>query len=212
LKISMFALTDPALKIFISLRFSESYSELPLWFDETGIPIQLFSSDLFLQPDQRLEAGIYVVCLEWIRGKDLEAIGRVASANPQAKIVLLVSFIESALVSLAFKMGIANVVVGSSDIDYLLAELNTVAIDLVTAAKKARRIASAVAKLELLSPREKDVLDGILDGKMNKQIAADLALSVRTVEMFRASLMQKLEIRTVADAVKLSLIASDDIA
>ena len=208
----MFALTDPELKFLLVCDFFESYSELPLWFDETGIPIQLFSSDLFLQPDQRLEADIYVVCLEWIRRKDVEAIGRVASANPQAKIVLLVSFIESVLVSLAFKMGIADVIVGSSDIDYLLAGLNSVAIDLVSATEKARRIASAVAKLELLTPREKDVLNGILDGKMNKQIAGDLALSVRTVEMFRASLMLKLEIRTVADAVKLSLIASDDIA
>ncbi|MEP6573427.1 MAG: response regulator transcription factor [Gemmatimonadota bacterium] len=53
-------------------------------------------------------------------------------------------------------------------------------------------------RLELLTGRERDVLGGIAAGGTNKEIAARLGLSPRTVESYRESLMRKLEIRTVA--------------
>ena len=60
-------------------------------------------------------------------------------------------------------------------------------------ARKAR-----TGRLELLTGRERDVLGGIAAGGTNKEIAARLGLSPRTVESYRESLMRKLEIRTVA--------------
>lgn len=51
----------------------------------------------------------------------------------------------------------------------------------------------------LLSARERDVAAGIASGLMNKQIALRLALSPRTVEMYRARLMRKLGVRRLAE-------------
>ncbi len=68
--------------------------------------------------------------------------------------------------------------------------------------------------LDVLTARELDVLKGIAAGQSNKQIAADLGISRRTVESHRESLMRKLDIRTVAGLTRFALDAGllDDAA
>ena len=60
-------------------------------------------------------------------------------------------------------------------------------------------------RLAGLTPRERDVLRGIAEGSTNKEIAAGLGLSSRTVESYRESLMRKLGIYTVAELTRLAL-------
>ncbi len=61
--------------------------------------------------------------------------------------------------------------------------------------------------LALLTAREHQVLDLILAGKMNKQIAHELGISEKTVEVHRARVMKKLEVRSVAELARAVLIA-----
>ncbi len=58
---------------------------------------------------------------------------------------------------------------------------------------------------DVLTPREREVISGIAAGETNKQIAARLGISHRTVETHRESLMSKLDVRTVAGLTKLAL-------
>ncbi len=67
--------------------------------------------------------------------------------------------------------------------------------------------AAAVARLELLSPRERQVLEGLLAGLPNKSIAYDLAISPRTVEVHRARLMDKTGARSLSELIRLALAA-----
>lgn len=67
----------------------------------------------------------------------------------------------------------------------------------------ADRQASAAARLALLSPRETEVFHGLLAGQANKLIAHDLGLSIRTVELYRLQLMEKLSARTLSAAFRL---------
>ncbi len=62
--------------------------------------------------------------------------------------------------------------------------------------------------LETLSPRQRDVLAGILAGKVNKAIAHHLGLSVRTVEGYRAELMARAGARRLSDLVRMGVLAS----
>lgn len=78
-----------------------------------------------------------------------------------------------------------------------------------------RRLAGAVrgempgdesaAKLDLLTPREREVLAGVVNGDTNREIAAALGISPRTVETHRESLMRKLGIRTVAGLTRFAV-------
>ncbi|PZU64028.1 MAG: hypothetical protein DI540_21840 [Sphingobium sp.] len=55
-----------------------------------------------------------------------------------------------------------------------------------------------------LTPRERDVLDGLARGLPNKTIAYDLGISPRTVEVHRANLMTKLSVRSLSDALRVA--------
>ncbi len=68
-----------------------------------------------------------------------------------------------------------------------------------------RKIAAAL--LEGLSPREFDVLRGLIGGGSNKTIAIDLGISPRTVEIYRANLMLKTDSGSLAELVRLTMIA-----
>ncbi|MDE2406059.1 MAG: PAS domain-containing protein [Sphingomonadales bacterium] len=68
-----------------------------------------------------------------------------------------------------------------------------------------RRSASARARVEALSPRQREVLLAMARGKLNKQIAYDLGLAERTIKMHRSALFQALGVRTAAEAVRLAI-------
>ena len=61
------------------------------------------------------------------------------------------------------------------------------------------------AKLAKLTPRERQVLDLVVTGKLNKTIADVLGISIKTVELHRANMMSKLEVRNVPELVRLVL-------
>jgi two-component system response regulator FixJ len=67
--------------------------------------------------------------------------------------------------------------------------------------------ASAMTRLARLSPRERQVLLGLLAGLPNKSIAYDLAISPRTVEIHRARIMDKMEARNLSELIRMSLAA-----
>jgi two-component system, LuxR family, response regulator FixJ len=69
-------------------------------------------------------------------------------------------------------------------------------------------IADAVRRIATLSPREHEVLDGLMAGRPNKLIAYDLGISVRTVEVHRARMMERLGVRQFAEAVRLGVMAT----
>lgn len=61
------------------------------------------------------------------------------------------------------------------------------------------------AMLGRLTAREQQVLERIVAGRLNKQIADDLGISIKTVEAHRANIMEKLQVTTVADLMKVAL-------
>ncbi len=74
----------------------------------------------------------------------------------------------------------------------------------------AARRSEVLHRLESLTPRERQVMDLIVEGSANKVIAIDLGLSERTVEIHRAKVMEKMGARSVAHLVKLHLTMTDE--
>jgi two-component system response regulator FixJ len=70
-----------------------------------------------------------------------------------------------------------------------------------------RLAAAAQAQLNVLTPRERDVLEGLVNGQSNKVVAYDLGISPRTVEIHRANLMAKLGVHSLSDALRIAFTA-----
>jgi len=73
---------------------------------------------------------------------------------------------------------------------------------------QARKMQQAV--LNRLTSREQQVLERIVAGRLNKQMASDLNISIKTVEAHRANIMEKLEVTTVADLMKIALTTTEN--
>lgn len=89
---------------------------------------------------------------------------------------------------------------------------NEILLDVVQhaiAAHRDRRLAAAEVrrrrqKLARLTPRERQVMDLVSAGRAHREIAEQLGISVRTVEVYKSRLMEKLQARTIADLVRLA--------
>ena len=64
---------------------------------------------------------------------------------------------------------------------------------------------NAHAKVDGLTPRQREILIQMADGKLNKQIAWDLGLSERTVKMHRAAMFKALDVRASAEAIRIAI-------
>lgn len=87
---------------------------------------------------------------------------------------------------------------------------DTAILDAVAAALASRPVlssakAEALKQIALLSPREREVLEGLVAGKLNKTIAHELGISPRTVEVHRANVMEKLGTGSLSGTVRLAL-------
>lgn len=71
-----------------------------------------------------------------------------------------------------------------------------------------RQEAEAQRRIEGLTPREREVLDLIVAGRLNKQIADDLGISIKTVEVHRARVMEKMGVNSLAELVQHVMISA----
>jgi PAS domain S-box-containing protein len=92
-------------------------------------------------------------------------------------------------------------------VDRLLAAVASAAADIRRAEERSQEADRARTRLAELSEREREVLDGLLAGKTNKEIGRDMGISPRTVEIHRANVMHRLDARTLPELVRIAAVA-----
>lgn len=103
----------------------------------------------------------------------------------------------------AMKAGAADFLFKPVDRDALLAALERTLKDDANLRRETRRLCRLRARYDTLSTRERQVLEMVTHGALNKQISARLDVAERTVKAHRARGMEKMEVRTLADLVRL---------
>lgn len=144
----------------------------------------------------------------------LKAAGRLRELLPSARVLLLSMHDQGEYVREGMRIGTHGYLLKDSAGEELRAAIRAVhAGGTFFSPAVVRRLSSADAvpenssasQLELLTPRERDVLGGVARGLTNKAIAAELGISRRTVEAHRESLMKKLQIHSVAGLTRFAL-------
>jgi two-component system, LuxR family, response regulator FixJ len=107
----------------------------------------------------------------------------------------------------AMKFGALDFLEKPFDDELLLASVRS-ALDKLNQDQRRQAERSEIeGRLAALSNRERDVLEGLVSGQANKQIAYDLGISPRTIEIYRANLMTKMQAASLSDLVRMALIA-----
>lgn len=93
----------------------------------------------------------------------------------------------------------------AGEVAYYLGSQVEVPLDRDDGGFSSERRTAALAKVDGLTPRQREILVLMAQGRLNKQIAHELSLSEKTVKMHRALLLQRLDVATSADAVRLAV-------
>jgi two-component system response regulator FixJ len=137
----------------------------------------------------------------------IELVRKLRSEGATCPVILITGHGDVALAVEAMKAGAADFIEKPFDDAALLGAIRS-ALDVHSANhgdNSARK--EAEARLADLSPRERDVLRGLVAGKINKVIAHDLGISPRTVEVYRANLMAKTGVRSMSELMRVALAA-----
>ena len=142
----------------------------------------------------------------------VEATRRLLQAHPKTKVVALTMHADRRYVSGALKAGAAGYVLKEAAFDELIDAATRVMAGTTYLSPKVSdlMVREYVSKQEsglvsVLSSREREVLQLIAEGRSTKEIADDLCISSKTVESHRKRIMDRLELRTVAELTKFAV-------
>jgi two-component system, LuxR family, response regulator FixJ len=137
----------------------------------------------------------------------IELVRKLKGEGVSCPVILITGHGDVALAVEAMKAGAVDFIEKPFDDAVLLGAIRS-ALDAAPSdqGESAAR-AEAEARLAELSPRERDVLQGVVAGKINKVIAHELNISPRTVEVYRANLMAKTGARSVSELMRIALAA-----
>lgn len=179
---------------------------LSLWLGMRGVRCLAFESgERFLAAVDPEWRGCVLIdlLLDGIDGLQLQA--KLIERQVTMPVIFVTGHGDVATARDALKAGAFDFIEKPVDNDRLL-ELVSAAMEKDSeAAQKQAQTAMLSARLQRLTQRERQVMDQVVAGRHNREIAAELGISPRTVEVYKARLMDKLDVRRVADLVKLAL-------
>lgn len=152
----------------------------------------------------------------------LEAAARAVKEFPSVRIIMLSAHSNEEYVGMALRAGASGYLVkdsGTAELELAIKAVARGETYLSPAVSKhvitdyVRRVGGEAGSLELLTPRQRETLQLIAEGKTTKEIARTLHVSVKTVETHRSQLMDRLDIHEVAGlvryAIRVGLVKSD---
>ena len=122
-------------------------------------------------------------------------------------VIVITGHADVPLAIQAMKAGAADFIEKPFDDEAILAAIRKALNESTDDEQKQNERREVLDRLALLSARERQVVDGLVDGKANKVIAFDLDISPRTVEVYRANAMMKMQAKTLSDLVRMVTIA-----
>ena len=155
-------------------------------------------------PAAELSCVITDVRMPGMSGIDL--LKRLREMKIDVPVIVITGHGDVPLAVEAMKVGAIDFLEKPFDDEVLLASVRAAIERRGGAIKRDAERAEIESKLAGLSNRERDVLVGLVAGQANKQIAFDLGISPRTVEIYRANLMSKMQAGSLSELVRMALI------
>jgi two-component system response regulator FixJ len=174
----------------------------------SGYAVSTYASgDAFLQTAKDVEPGCVLLDVRMPGMDGLEVQKAMAERGIAMPVVVLTGHGDITVAVRAMKGGAVDFIEKPFEKAVLLTAIVAAFERLDDAGARAARAGDAAVAIAALTSREQDVLRGMAQGLPNKTIAFDLAISPRTVEVHRANLMAKLQVRNLSEALRIAFAA-----
>lgn len=174
--------------------------------DSSGYQVKPFdSATSFLEALPKLGFGCVVSDVRMPGIDGIELLKRMKAANSMFPILIMTGHGDVPLAVEAMKLGAVDFLEKPFEDDRLTAMIET-AIRQVEPAVKNEAVAHDIAsRIATLSPRERQVMNGLIAGLSNKLIAREYDISPRTIEVYRANVMTKMQAGSLSELVRLAM-------
>jgi two-component system response regulator FixJ len=172
------------------------------------LPVKSYeSASAFLDVAPGIKSGCIITDVRMPEIDGIELLRRLKKLKVNVPVIVLTGHGDVPLAVEAMKIGALDFLEKPFNDEVMLASIR-LALDRQEqeTGRQAER-ADIENRLAALSNRERDVLEGLVAGRANKQIAFDLGISPRTVEIYRANLMTKMQAANLSNLVRMALIA-----
>jgi two-component system, LuxR family, response regulator FixJ len=173
----------------------------------SGISVQTYpSASAFLAVASEAK-GVVVTDIRMPQMDGLEFIRRLRASGIGLPVIVMTGHGGVPLAVEAMKAGALDFIEKPFDDAILLDAIRTALADLDRSYSEESQREETQRRIRSLSRRERQVLDGLVAGRPNKLIADGLGLSARTVEVYRATMVTKMQARSLSELVRMALLA-----
>jgi two-component system response regulator FixJ len=197
----------PEAKAYIIDDDDDARDSLAFLLSTVDVPVETYpTAPAFLEVAKEA-AGVVVTDVRMPQMDGMELVRRLTELGVDLPVIVMTGHGDVPLAVEAMKAGVADFIEKPYDDETMLAAVRSALASHGRAQARDEERADLVKHIESLSPRERQVLEGLVAGKANKVIAHDLDISPRTVEIYRANLMTKMAANSLSDLVRMAMIA-----
>jgi two-component system response regulator FixJ len=164
------------------------------------------SAEEFLAALPTLSQGCIVTDIRMPGMSGLELVQKLGEVGITMPVIVITGHGDVPLAVEAMKAGVMDFLEKPFENDVLLSAVRAAFRRVAGAQETGEKKREIGARMDSLSPRERDVLNGLVAGQPNKVIAFDLGISPRTVEIYRANVMTKMQAASLSDLVRMALL------
>lgn len=159
----------------------------------------------FLQALDPIEPGCVLADVRMPGLSGLDLLRHLRERRVDLPVIIITGHADVAMAVQALKAGAADFIEKPFDEDVLLAAVERALDCGARAFRERRQVEDIVARADTLTPREREVMDLVVQGLPNKAVAVELSISARTVEIHRSRVMEKMGAASLSDLVRMAL-------
>ena len=172
------------------------------------LPVATFASgDAFLAELPNIAGGCVITDIRMPGISGIELLKRLRREPNPPSVIVITGHGDVPLAVEAMKHGASDFLEKPFDDEVLLGAVQSALARREADGRRDAQRSEVLDRLATLSSRERQVLDGLVEGLPNKSIAYDLKISPRTVEIYRANTMTKMGARSLSELVRMALLA-----
>ncbi|WP_454785303.1 response regulator transcription factor [Legionella sp. WA2024007413] len=172
-------------------------------FESINLPVQTYKNAKDFLSSYTHQPGCLIIDVRMPIMSGLELLEHLNSSHAQLPVIIITGYGDISMAIRAMKAGAEDFILKPVNHQHLL-EITQKCLKKIKSNNPSQ--SNIDERMQSLTKREKEVMELVVEGKLNKQIAYELDISISTVEVHRANVMRKMGVKSLAELIKINLI------